>query len=164
MVLLTLSAGAQRWVPMPRWSAILGRTGAVPDSWKGQPITRLRHRSASMAEARVAHAVHRAAAMLPWEPRCLAEATTAQVLLRQLGQPGVVVIGLRPPDGGDRDRGDRDRNRDRDRDRTWDAHAWLLGRHGAITGGRAARGFTATTVFEVPGGLQATEVDLAAPA
>jgi hypothetical protein len=40
----------------------------------------------------------------------------------------------------------------------------LLGRHGAITGGRAARGFTATTVFEVPGGLQATEVDLTAPA
>lgn len=36
----------------------------------------------------------------------------------------------------------------------WEAHAWLIGSALTITGGRAARGFTATTVFAVPGGLQ----------
>ena len=64
------------------------------------------------------------------------------MMLRRRGEPGVVVIGLRPSDG------------------EWDAHAWLLGRRGAITGGTAAAGFTATTVFEVAGGLIAADVDL----
>jgi hypothetical protein len=67
-------------------------------------------------------------------------------MLRQLGSPGVVVIGLRPSDPTPA--------------APWDAHAWLLGRHGALTGGRAARGFTATTVFQVPGGLDASDVQL----
>ena len=64
-------------------------------------------------------------------------------MLRQFHRPGVVVIGLRvteqPP---------------------WDAHAWLLGSRGALTGGPAARGFTATTVFELPAGVRAEGVDL----
>jgi hypothetical protein len=57
----------------------------------------------------------------------------------------VVVIGLRRQDDG-----------------PWDAHAWLLGRRGALTGGPAAQGFTATTVYEHPGGLRAAEVELTA--
>ncbi len=71
------------------------------------------------------------------------------MLLRQYRAPGVVVIGLRPvPQPGAR----------------WDAHAWLLGRRGALTGGPAATGFTATTVYEVAGGLSAAAVSLAADA
>lgn len=88
-------------------------------------------------------AVRAASRAVPWTPRCLAEATAGQILLRRAGHPGVVVIGLRPTETG-----------------SWDAHAWLLGRHGALTGGRAAAGFTATTVFEVPGGLRAADVEL----
>lgn len=149
-MLLVLAAAAQRWVPMRRWSWVLGRTAAVPESWRGARIESLPVRSASLAEQRVLRAVRRASALVWWSPRCLAEATAGQVLLRQLGEPGVVVIGLRPsPDGG----------------APWDAHAWLVGRTGAITGGPAARGFTATTVFQVAGGLQADEVafDTSAP-
>jgi hypothetical protein len=74
----------------------------------------------------------------------LAEAIAGQVLLRQFGEPGVVVIGLRPTDAG-----------------PWDAHAWLLGRAGALTGGPAARGFTATTVFALSAGLAASQVEFA---
>ncbi len=66
-------------------------------------------------------------------------------MLRRRGKPGVVVIGLRSADG------------------EWDAHAWLLGERGALTGGIASEGFTATTVFEVPGGLKAADVDLSQP-
>lgn len=46
---------------------------------------------------------------------------------------------------------------------TWSAHAWLLGRRGALTGGPAAAGFTATTVFQCPDGLDAEETELATP-
>lgn len=53
----------------------------------------------------------------------------------------------------DADPAPRSSNRDQ-----WEAHAWLLGSVGALTGGPAAAGFTATTVFEVPTGLRAGEV------
>ena len=67
-------------------------------------------------------------------------------MLRRRGEPGVVVIGLRPVQV--------------DGVTDWQAHAWLLGRQGALTGGPAATGFTATTVFIQPDGLRATEVEL----
>lgn len=86
---------------------------------------------------------------MPWTPKCLAEATAGQLLLRQLGSPGVVVIGLRPGEA--------------EPVASWDAHAWLLGRRGALTGGPAAAGFTATTVFQVADGLTADEVYLGPP-
>jgi hypothetical protein len=143
VVLVTLAAGAQRWIPMPRWSKILGTPVAVPDSWRGRSIEILPTRWASPEELGAARAVRGAARVVPWTPRCLAEATAGQVLLRRAGHPGVVVIGLKPTDSG-----------------SWDAHAWLLGAHGALTGGRAAAGFTATTAFEVPGGQLAAEIDL----
>ena len=100
-------------------------------------------------ERKVVKAIESASRWVPWTPRCLAEATAGQVMLRQFGAPGVVVIGLRPADTAPT--------------HPWNAHAWLLGEHGALTGGRAARGFTATTVFQVPGGLSADQVQLAPP-
>lgn len=143
MALLTVTGALQKWVPMTKWSPLLGAHGPVPEAWHGSTVVRLPARAATAEERRVAVAIRSGAARLPWHATCLAEATTGQVLLRQLRQSGVVVIGLRvteaPP---------------------WDAHAWLLGRAGALTGGPAARGFTATTVFEVPGGLQAQDVDV----
>ena len=69
-----------------------------------------------------------------------------QVLLRRAGAAGVVVIGLRRTDTA--------------ASQQWDAHAWLLGARGALTGGPAASGFTATTVYEVPDGRRAAEVVL----
>ena len=95
----------------------------------------------------MAGAVRRGSHWLPWSPTCLAEATAGQVMLRRRGGSGVVVIGLR---------------KDPEDPATWQAHAWLLGGKGALTGGPAAAGFTATTVFEVPGGLPATAVELEA--
>jgi len=143
MGLLTLGSALQKWVPMPKWSLLLGRPGAVPAQWSGSAVSRLPVRADSAAERTVAVAVRSAASHLPWHSTCLAEATAAQLMLRQSRRGGVVVIGLRATDAG-----------------PWDAHAWLLGARGALTGGPAARGFTATTVFEVPGGLRAQDVDL----
>ena len=146
MVLLTMAGAAQKWVPMTLWSGLLGQHGEVPTSWRGQAVGVLPRRAESVVEVRVARAIRRGAQRLPWHSTCLAEATAGQVMLRRRGQPGVVVIGLRP-------------NEERPSGR-WDAHAWLLGAQGALTGGPAAAGFTATTVFEVPGRLAAPDVDL----
>jgi hypothetical protein len=143
MVLLGLALIAQRWLRMSRWSSVLGKATAVPSAWHGRPIEALPLGSATPTEAQAVKAVRSACRRVPWTPTCLAEATAGQLLLRQLRSPGVVVIGLRAPDGAT--------------SAGWDAHAWLLGRHGALTGGPAARGFTATTLFEVPGGLPASE-------
>lgn len=146
MVLLCIFGAAQRVVPMPRWSRALGRVGHVPDSWRGKKIDRLPIRSSSLTEARVARSVARAHRALPWTPTCLADAAAGQVLLRFSRSPGVVVIGLRRTDPTVSER--------------WDAHAWLMGARGSLTGGTAAAGFTATTVYEVPGHLRADEIDL----
>ncbi len=131
---------------MPRWSRLLGGIGPAPDNWRGERIEELPLRWATVEERKVVKAVQSASRMVPWTPKCLAEATAGQLMLRQLGSSGVVVVGLRPSDPAPLSE--------------WDAHAWLLGRHGALTGGRAARGFTATTVFQVTGGLTAREVHL----
>ncbi len=145
-MLLVAGAAAQKWLPMPRWSFVLGKHGAVPESWRGQRVVRLRAAAASLGERRVAKAILRGSEWLPFEPTCLAQATAGQVMLRRRHEPGVVVIGLRP--NGENRHG------------RWDAHAWLLGRVGALTGGAAASGFTAATVFEAPGGLQAEALEL----
>lgn len=148
--LFVVAAFAQRFVPMPRWSGVLGTPGTVPADWQGTAVVRLPVRTATLPELHTVRALRTARRLVPWSPRCLVEATAGQVLLRQQGSPGVVVIGLRPPEGG----------APRATGTPWDAHAWLIGQTGALSGGPAAAGFTATTVFEVPGGLRATEVDL----
>lgn len=133
--LVAAAAAAQKWVPMTWWSRVIGEVQPVPDEWLGSQIAVLPTRAATVTERRVAGSVRRASELLPWDPTCLAQATAGQVMLRQRREPGVVVIGLRRPE----------------RPGQWDAHAWLLGRAGALTGGPAARGFTATTVFVPPG-------------
>ena len=144
MVLLTATGAAQRWLPMPRWSRVLGQPGPVPAAWQGREVTALPVAFGSHLELRVASAIHRGSQILPWTPSCLAEAATGQIMLGRRGEPGVVVVGLRRPDAAHSE--------------GWDAHAWLIGMRGAITGGAAAAGFTATTVFERPGGLQAASL------
>lgn len=131
IVLLSLAAAAQKWVPMTRWSRVLGGAEEPPAEWQGAAVKAIPSRAADLTERRVASSVRRAGHLLPFDPTCLAEATAGQVMLRRRGHPGVVVIGLR-------------RGLD-----SWDAHAWLIGDEGALTGGPAARGFTATTVFRV---------------
>lgn len=143
MALLAVGSALQKWVPMPKWSFVLGHAGAVPEPWSNARQPALPQRAATPIERRVARAVRAGGKRLSWQPTCLAEAIAGQALLRQFGEPGVVVIGLRPTDEG-----------------PWDAHAWLLGRSGALTGGPAAKGFTATTVFEVPAGLDAEQIAL----
>jgi hypothetical protein len=132
---------------MRRWSPLLGVAGEVPPVWRGQSVRVIPERAAGPVETGVAFAIERALAHLPVAPSCLAQAFAGQLMLRRRGTSGIVVVGLRraegAPAGG-----------------AWEAHAWLLGRAGALAGGPAAAGFTATTVFEVPGGLRAAEVDL----
>jgi hypothetical protein len=145
MVWIPVGAALQRWVPMPRWSGLLGDTAEVPDDWRGRTVTRLPRRTADAAERRVARAIERATELLGGRPTCLAQATAGQMMLRTRRRAGVVVIGLR---------------RAEDPEADWRAHAWLLGRRGVLCGGAAAAGFTATTVFEVPGRSTAAAVDL----
>lgn len=146
-MLLMMAGVAQRVVPMPRWSRIIGEPAQVPEQWASSHEETLPVRSASRVEDRVRRAVRRGGSRLPWTPSCLAEAAAGQIMLRRRGACGVVVIGLRP-------RPDKER---------WESHAWLLGAMGALTGGPAAQGFTAVSVFEVPGGLRAVDVDLTGP-
>lgn len=151
LVLLGVATAAQRWIPMRHWSWVLGVASPVPAPWLDRTVIQLPQRAASGLERQVAGSLHRAAGALPWGPSCLAQAAAGQVMLRRRGRPAVVVIGLRAgPDGAESGR-------------RWDAHAWLLGSQGALTGGPAATGFTATTVFQVPGALTADAVDLSAP-
>ncbi len=151
MGLLAAAGLAQRAIPMRYWARVLGRPAPPPEAWMGVRVGSLPVQAATLEEARAGRAVRRACRALPWKPTCLAEAAAGQVLLRQQGQPGVVMIGLRPT-------GPMDGTVPADGRPRWDAHAWLMGRSGAITGGPAAFGFTATTVYEVPSGLSAAEV------
>jgi hypothetical protein len=149
MILLTFTSLLQAWVPFKRWSGILGNVTPVPVEWLGKTTPRLPRRAANSTEQKVAYLVSRASEKLFWEPSCLAQATAAQMLLRRHHSGGVVVIGLRkkaaePSSGPAKDE--------------WMAHAWLLGQEGALSGGAAAEGFIATTLFSVPQGVQASEV------
>ena len=144
LVLLVVFGIAQRWIPIKRWSRVLGRNARVPSHWQGEtavtPIPRVR-----VTEERVvAIAIERACRRLPFIPTCLAQASAGQVMLRHRGRSGVVVIGLRlnPLSAG----------------KSWEAHAWLIGKCGAITGGKNAPGFTPTNIFELPSGLSADEI------
>ena len=120
MILLVLAGAAQRFIPMPRWSSLIGKPASVPADWQGQRIERLPLRWATLEERKVVKAIESASRWVPWTPRCLAEATAGQVMLRQFGAPGVVVIGLRPAEMAPTN--------------PWNAHAWLLGEHGALDG------------------------------
>ena len=146
--LLIVAGAAQRFVAMPRWTRVIGDPGEVPEEWTPGHEAVLPVRSGDIVEERVRRAIRRAGARLPWTPSCLAEATAGPIMLRRRGTAGVIVVGLRRAHGG----------------APWESHAWLLGSCGALTGGPAAQGFTAVTVFEVPGGLRAGEVDLSGPA
>lgn len=145
MTLVSLAAAAQKWLPMAQWSRALGIAMPVPPSWTGRTVAQLPTVAATPVERLVAGHVRRATKLLPWTPTCLAQASAGQVMLRRRGQPGVVVIGLRPGSVPDE---------------RWGAHAWLLGAKGALTGGPAARGFTPTTVFQAVGGMSAADVEL----
>lgn len=146
MALLTGVGIAQRWLAMPRWASILGQPTAVPDRWQGGRIALLPSRTANAHERLTAIEVERASKALPWTPTCLAQAAAGQVLLRQSGHAGVVVIGVRRQVGS--------------ASFGWITHAWLLGRRGALLGGPAAAGFSPSTCFEVQGGLRPEAVDL----
>ena len=140
---VALASGARACVPVRRWSGVFGSVRPVPPEWSADSTQLLPNRASSDLEAVVSWAVHRSSRWLPGTPNCLAQAAAAQVMLRRRGSSGVVVIGLR-----------------RDHEGTWDAHAWLLGRRGALVGGPAAEGFKPTMVFAVDSGLEPDEVML----
>lgn len=123
-LLLILAAGLRRTVPMTRWSPLLGSNAAVgPQAQRLNPPTGL--------ERTVAAHIQSAANRLPFNPNCLERATAGQLMLRRRRLDGVVVIGLARGEQGSK----------------WDAHAWLVGRTGAITGAREARDFHPASMF-----------------
>ena len=142
--LLVVFAAAQRWIPMAWWSGLLGRNTGVPKHWQGMKAATAIQNLGVVEERAVAIAIRRACRRLPFQPTCLAQASAGQVMLRHRGRSGVVIIGLRLDPISTA--------------KTWEAHAWLLGESGAITGGENAHGFTPTNVFEVPCGLSIDKV------
>ncbi|TLU87956.1 MAG: lasso peptide biosynthesis B2 protein [Chlorobium sp.] len=135
---------AQRYIPMSWWSGVLGRNAHIPKHWQGVEKAITMQRGSNIKERAVAIAIRRACQRLPFKPTCLAQASAGQIMLRHRGRSGVVVIGLRrnPVSTG----------------KNWEAHAWLLGEFGAVTGGENAHEFTPTNVFEIPCGLSANEI------
>lgn len=147
--LVCAAAVAQRWVPVARWSRVLGEAGPVPAQWSGQAIESIPTAAGSPSEHDVAVAIHRACWVLPFQPTCLAQAGAGQLMLRRRGEPGVVVVGLRAPETAD--------GEDAAVSDGWGAHAWLMGCAGALTGGSDAAGFTAATVYRVRSGREAEQ-------
>lgn len=142
MALLTVGSAVQRWVPIRHWASWLGESVPVPQPWRGTAVQRMVRTQPRPVDTQVKAAIESGSRHLPWTPSCLAQAIAAQAMLRRRHSAGVVVIGLRRPDtGGD-----------------WAAHAWLMVPSGVLTGGPAARGFTATGVFEVPGAVTGEQI------
>lgn len=77
-------------VRFERWRATLGPR--CPDP----PSATTERRDRNLAARRLARAVERAAAHLPGESRCLAQAVALQWMLRARGQPGLLSFGVRP--------------------------------------------------------------------
>jgi hypothetical protein len=142
MTLVALAAGAQRWVPMVKWSWALGEAGPVPADWVASDSSEAAIGVESQVERQVRAAVQRACMSLPFEPTCLARAAAGQVMLRHRGEPGTVVIGLRKSASGVA--------LPSPVPSAWAAHAWLRGSAGILLGGPEAEGFTPTTVFRPP--------------
>ncbi len=144
LCLLVLFGFAQRFIPIAWWSGFLGCNARIPKHWQGVKTVTAMQRLSVIEERAVAIAIRRAYRRLPFQPTCLAQASAGQMMLRRRGRSGVVVIGMRLYPIST--------------DKRWEAHAWLLGKCGAITGGKNAHGFTPTNVFEVPGGLSADKI------
>ena len=138
LVLIVAATVVRRVSPMPKWQGLLGRSRSVRDIPQPLDATRLR-RPDEPKELDVYRSVRAAASRLPYDPRCLDRATAGQLMLRRRKHPGVVVIGLAKPSAEDLQESER-----------WKAHAWLVGRSGAVTGGREAVGFVATSCFIPP--------------
>lgn len=107
MVLLVVARALRLWVPMRRWSRVLGPTGA--------PTTPLVLDRPDGVEGTVSDAVASAARRLGGN--CLEQAFAASLMLRRRGDRGIVVIGLDRQDIGAT------------------PHAWLVGASGRVVVG-----------------------------
>lgn len=141
MILLTAATTVRTLVPMPRWSRALGETSRLTDLNFDPTDIRTRQYPRSVGEHHVALAIRSASKRLPYDPRCLDQATAGQLMLRGRRHPGVIVIGLSTENGPGKRR---------------NAHAWLVGSTGAITGGAAARDYVAASCFIPPEIARAT--------
>lgn len=97
-----------RTLAVQRWSRLLGKpTNTFGLDVDGAPAQR--------GEGSVSQGIDRAARYLPGGFTCLERASAGQFMLRLRGNPGAVVIGLKPAGNGE-------------------GHAWLIGKTGVVTG------------------------------
>lgn len=66
---------------------------------------------------------------LPWKAKCLAQALTGKLLLRKLGLPGTIYLGIKKDTG------------------KLEAHAWLMCGNQFISGKEAYKKFTVVQVI-----------------
>lgn len=117
--LLVLARLLRRFVPMRRWSRVLGPNGPATDAIDVGPL--------EGAEARVALAVAGVARRL--DANCLEQAVAASLMLRVRRRHGAVVIGLDTADPGGV------------------PHAWLVGPSGLVVTGGERGGFRPVNQF-----------------
>jgi hypothetical protein len=91
-------------------------------------------RTSDITELLIGQSVMRAARFLPGDHNCLTQAIAAQQMLKAIGKPSHVIIGLQENLG----------------DEKWGTHAWLITASGNIVGGEIAGNFNPVTVFAQP--------------
>ena len=103
-LLLAAAGAAQRWLPMTRWSRLMGRVGAPPATWRGERIEELPLRWATIERAQGRQGDRRPpAGSSRGSRRCLAEATRGTV--------DASPVRRSPGCGGDRSPPGRERRR-----------------------------------------------------
>ena len=111
---------AVRLFPFRRLAGYLGRHMAE-SAHEQDPACRREAR-------RIGWAVATAARHLPWKPVCLPQAVAAQWMLRRLGIPSTLYLGIDPKGN-------------------YDAHAWVRAGKEIVTGGPAIQRYAVVSTF-----------------
>lgn len=116
-----------------RPASVLGKVLGTPT----KPVENLQlnpQRTSDRTELLIGQSVMRASWLLPGDHNCLTQAIAAQQMLKVMGKPSQVIVGL-GEDGGEEKR---------------ETHAWLITASGNVVGGEIAGEFTPVTVFGQP--------------
>jgi hypothetical protein len=113
-----------------RPASVLGKVLGPPT----KPVKDLQlnpQRTSDNTELLIGQSVVRASRLLPGDHNCLTQAIAAQQMLKAIGKPSQVIIGLQENTG----------------DEKWGTHAWLITANGNVVGGEIAGNFTPVTIF-----------------
>jgi len=136
-----LLLGAVTWLGLTRAAMVL-----LPFRWvtallglaPGESPIALEPATVCRAE-RIGWAMRVVAARAPWMSTCLCQALAGLVLLRQLGIPGTLYLGIAKGEN----------TTEKMADQSWVAHAWLRCGENILTGASGHEQFTVIATFAV---------------